>query len=79
MLLFALFTLAQGTSNTQQAPESGAGAALIIGTVLLIVLVLATLAAIVLRRSKASRGGVEAAPGSRETGEPPLESIDRDR
>jgi len=34
---------------------------------------------VISKRSKASRGGVEPVPGSRETGPPPLESVDRDR
>lgn len=79
MLLLALFTLAQGTSNTQEAPEGGVGAALIIGTLVLIVLVFTLIFKLFAKRTKASRGGVEPVPGSRQQGPPPLESIDRDR
>jgi hypothetical protein len=79
MILAALFTLAQGTSNTQEAPAGGPGAALIIGTILAIVLVFTVGFKLIAKRSKASRGGVEPVPGSREQGPPPLESIDRDR
>lgn len=79
MLLAVLFTLAQGTSNTQEAPEGGAGAALIIGTVVAIVVVFTVVFMLITKRSKASRGGVEPVAGSREQGPPPLESIDRDR
>ncbi len=79
MIPAALFTLAQATGNTQEAPEGGIGAALIIGTVVGIVLVFALILKLFAMRSKASRGGVEPVPGSREQGPPPLESIDRDR
>ena len=79
MLLVALLTLAQGTSNTQEAPGGGSGAALIVGTVVVIVLVFTVGFLVISKRSKASRGGEEPVPGSRETGPPPLESVDRDR
>ncbi len=79
MPLVALVTLAQGTSNTQEAPSGGSGATLIIGTLVLIVLVFAAAFLVISKRSKASRGGVEPVPDSREQGAPPLESIDRDR
>ncbi len=79
MILAVLFTLAQGTQNTQEAPEGGVGAALIIGTLVLIVLAFTLIFKLFAKRSKASRGGVEPVPGSREQGPPPLESIDRDR
>lgn len=79
MLLAVLFTLAQGTSNTQEAPEGGVGATLIIATVVAIVIVFTVVFKLIAKRSKASRGGVEPVPASREQGPPPLESIDRDR
>ena len=79
MILAALFTLAQASGNTQEAPEGGIGAALIIGTVVGIVLLFALIFWLFAKRSKASRGGVEPVAGSREQGPPPLESIDRDR
>lgn len=79
MPLLALVTLAQGSSNTQEAPDGGVGAALIVGTVVLIVLVFTVGFLVIAKRSKASRGGVEPVPESREQGPPPLESIDRDR
>lgn len=79
MLHVAILVLAQGTSNTQEAPESGAGAALIAGTVLAILLVFALVFLVVSKRAKASRGGVEPVPKSRRKGNPPFESIDRER
>lgn len=79
MLTFALAVLAQGSSNTQEAPGGGVGAGLIVGTLVVIVAVFAVVFMVIAKRSKASRGGVEPVPDSRETGEPPLESIERDR
>ena len=79
MFTLALAVLAQGTSNTQEAPSGGVGAGLIIGTLLMIALVFAAVFMVIARRSKASRGGVEPIPDSREKGSPPLESIERDR
>jgi hypothetical protein len=79
MLTLAYAVLAQGAQNTQEAPSSGVGAALIIGTLVAIVVVLGLVFLVVTRRAKASRGGAQAAPGSRERGEPPFESIERDR
>jgi len=79
MLALAILVLAQGTSNTQEAPDTGAGAALIVGTLVAIVLVFALVFLVVSKRAKASRGGVEPVPGSRKTGAPPFESIERDR
>ena len=75
----ALLVLAQGTSHTQEAPDDGVGVALIVGTLLAIVVVAALIFLVVSRRARASRGGVEPAPDSREKGSPPLESVDRDR
>lgn len=79
MLSLAVTVLAQGTSNTQEAPSTGPGVALIVGTLLAIVLVMTIGFLVIAKRSKASRGGVEPVPGSRERGEPPFESVDRDR
>jgi len=79
MLTFTLAVLAQGSTNTQEAPGGGVGAGLIVGTLVLIVAVLALVFMVIARGSKASRGGVEPVPDSRETGEPPFESIERDR
>jgi len=79
MFILALAVLAQGSSNTQQAPDGGVGAGLIVGTLVLIVVVFAVGFMVIAKRSKASRGGVEPVPDSRKTGEPPFESIERDR
>jgi hypothetical protein len=78
MLASLLLVLAQGTSNTQEAPETGAGIALILGTLLAIVLVFTLGFLLISRRTKASKGGVEPVPGSRERGQPPFESVERD-
>lgn len=62
--MLALATvLAQGTSNTQEAPDGGVGAALIVGTLLAIVLIFTVIFLVVSKRAKASKGGVEPAPG----------------
>lgn len=79
MTSFALTVLAQGNSNTQQAPDTGPGVALILGTLLAIALLMALIFLVVSKRAKASGGGVEPTPGDRKRGEPPFESIDRDR
>lgn len=79
MSTLAYVVLAQGAQNTQEAPEAGVGAALIIGTVLGIVLLFSLIYLVVSRRAKAARGGVEAPPGSRKRGAPPFESVERDR
>jgi hypothetical protein len=79
MVATALYVLAQGNSNTQEAPDGGVGAALIIGTILAIILAFSLIYLVVSKRAKASKGGVEPVPGSRQRGEPPFESIERDR
>lgn len=76
---FAITVLAQGSSNTQQAPDTGPGVLLIVGTLLAIALLFTAIFVVVAKRTKASRGGVEPDPASRERGEPPFESIERDR
>ena len=72
----ALLVLAQ---NSQEAPDEGVGAGLIIGAIVLVVLVAAVLFAILTRTTRASRGGVRAPDGDRRRGDPPLEGIERDR
>lgn len=79
MFSFALTVVAQGASNTQEAPDTGPGVALILGTLLAIVLVLALVFRFIAKRASASKGGVQEVPGSREKGQPPFESIERDR
>lgn len=74
----ALFVLAQGASNTQEAPDDGVGAALIIGTLVAIVVLFTLVFVVVSRLAKRSRGGVEPVPGSRAKGAAPFESIERD-
>lgn len=77
----ALITLlAQGTQQTQEAPSTGPGVALIVGAVLLVILLLSLVFYVVKRTTSASRGGVEPVPGSREPkGNPPFESIEREK
>ena len=72
----ALLVLAQ---NTQEAPDDGVGAGLIILGVVIALLVFGGIAFVVTRASRASRGGVQPPPGERRPGEPPLEGIERDR
>lgn len=79
MVQLAILVLAQGGQNTQEAPDGGVGAALIVGVLVAIVLAMTILYLVVSRRSRASRGGVQPPPDSRRPGPPPLESIDRDR
>ena len=79
MSSLAYVVLAQGAQNTQEAPEAGVGAALIVGTLVAIVLVFSLIYLVVSRRAKAARGGVEAPAGSRKRGQPPFESVERDR
>jgi hypothetical protein len=77
MVPLAILVLAQGAQSTQEAPDDGVSAALIIGAVLGIVLVLTILFLVVSKLTKASRGGVEPVPGSRAKGPAPSgESVD---
>ncbi len=78
MTFSALLVLAQRMSDNQ-APDTGPGIALILGTLLAIALLMALMFVVVSRRSKSSRGGVEPVAGTREQGQPPFESVDRDR
>ncbi len=78
MVQLALLVLAQGSANTQEAPDTGAGIGLIVGTLLAIVVLIGLVVLVVSKRAKASRGGVEPVAASREAGSPPFESIDRD-
>lgn len=72
--------LAQGTEQTQEAPSTGPGIALIVGALLLAILLFALVFYIFARTTSASHGGVEPVPGSRtQTGSPPFESIERER
>jgi len=68
MIQLAVLVLAQGTSHTQEAPKTGVGIALILGTLVAIVVVLALIFFVVSKRAKASRGGVESVPGARRKG-----------
>jgi hypothetical protein len=75
-LVDALFVLAQ---HGQDAPDSGAGAGLIVLGVVIALAIAAGIAFVVTRASRRSRGGVEAAPDERRRGDPPFEGIERDR
>jgi hypothetical protein len=75
-VIHALLVLAQ---NTQEAPDDGVGAGLIVLGVVIALLVFGGIAFVVTRSSRASRGGVQPPPGERRPGEPPLEGIERDR
>lgn len=72
--------LAQGTEQTQEAPSTGPGIALILGAIVLAVLLFALIFYVFARTTAASRGGVEPVPGSRDPkGNPPFESIEREK
>lgn len=79
MLQIAALVLAQGGSNTAEAPDGGVGAVLIIVVLIAIAVVFAGLFLFISKRTSASRGGVEPVPGSREPGPPPFESIEREK
>jgi hypothetical protein len=72
----ALLVLAQ---NSQEAPDEGVGAGLIVLGVVIALLVFGGIAFVFVRSSRASRGGVEPPPGERRRGDPPFEGIERDR
>lgn len=78
-MLAVLTFLAQGTSNTQEAPDTGVGAGLIIGAFLLALLLFCLIFFLFHRTTSSSQGGVEPVAGSRERGDPPFESIERER
>ena len=77
-MVTALLILAQGAQHTQEAPDSGPGALLIAGAIVLVLLLLAGLFAFFTRSSRASRGGVQEPPRSRTRGAPPFEGVERD-
>jgi uncharacterized membrane protein len=72
--LSALTVLAQHTQETQ---GGGVGTALIVGTIVLVVVLLALIRVFFRRSSRASRGGVEPPQGERRRGNPPFEGIER--
>jgi hypothetical protein len=75
----AFVVLAQGGENTAEAPDDGVGIGLIIGAVVLVLLIAAGIFFLFTRTTRASRGGVQAPPDSRRSGDPPLESVERER
>jgi heme/copper-type cytochrome/quinol oxidase subunit 2 len=77
-MVTALLILAQGAQHTQEAPDEGPGILLIVGTIVVVALLLAGVFAFFTRASRASRGGVEEPPRSRERGAPPFEGVERD-
>jgi hypothetical protein len=74
MTLLALTVLAQ---NSQQAPSSGKGIGLIIGTIVGVILAFALIWFVFTRMTKRSRGGVEPVEEQRHRGNPPVEGIER--
>jgi predicted permease len=63
--------------NSQSAPSDGAGAGLIVGTIVGVIVAIALIWFVFTRVTRRSRGGVEAPEGSQHRGEPPLEGIKR--
>jgi hypothetical protein len=74
MTLLAFTVLAQ---NSQQAPSSGKGIGLIIGTIVAVILAFALIWFVFTRMTKRSRGGVEPVEDERRHGNPPVEGIER--
>jgi hypothetical protein len=74
MTMLALTVLAQ---NSQQAPSSGKGIGLIIGTIVGVILAFALIWFVFTRMTKRSRGGVEPVEEERHRGNPPVEGIER--
>jgi hypothetical protein len=79
MTIVALLIAAASNSSghSQSDPGTGAGIALIVGTVLLVAIVFGALFWTLARRSRASRGGVRHPPADGTRGAPPFESIER--
>ncbi len=67
----AVLILAQGQRHSQDAPDSGVGIGLIIGAVVLVILIAASIFFIFTRSTRASRSGV-----ARPTGERRADEID---
>lgn len=74
MTPLAVTLLAQ---HTQSAPSDGAGAGLIVGTIVAVIVLIAIIWLLFTRLTRASRGGVESPKGRRRRGNPPVESIER--
>jgi hypothetical protein len=65
----AVLIVAQGSRHTQEAPDSGVGIGLIIGTVVLVILIAALIFFVFTRSTRASRGGVVSPDSERRQGE----------
>jgi hypothetical protein len=74
MTALAVTIIAQ---HSQNAPSSGTGAGLIIGTVVAVVVALALIWFVISRMAKRSRGGVEPVAEERRRGNPPVEGVER--
>jgi hypothetical protein len=74
MTTLALTVIAQ---HSQSAPSDGAGAGLIVGTILGVVVAIALIWLVFTRMTKRSRGGVEPVESERRRGNPPVEGIER--
>ena len=74
MTALAFTVLAQ---NSQEAPDEGIGIGLILGAIALVVIVAALIFTVFNRSTRASRGGVEPPSGERQSGNPPVESVER--
>lgn len=82
MLAFLLLAENRITDhNTQSTPGHGVGIGIIIAVIVLLILGAVLLYGLIIRRAKASKGGVQPpigeAGGQPHPGSPPLESIER--
>jgi len=74
MSTLALTVIAQ---HSQRAPSDGAGAGLIVGTIVGVIVAIALIWFVFTRMTRRSRGGVEPVEGDRRRGNPPVEGIER--
>jgi hypothetical protein len=75
----ALLLLAQADPGKHTQETTSIDVPLIIGTLLLVALIAALIWFVFIRSAKVTKGGVEAPPGSQQPGNPPFESIGRER
>jgi hypothetical protein len=69
--------LAAAGSHSQEAPGTGPGIALIVGTIVFVIVLAAAVFFVFTRTTKRSRGGVDHPPDDGHRGQPPFESVER--